>query len=158
MLFFMRAKSNWLFLRAKPTDIYAGEARGSPSTPTPSCSLRRGFNPPPAPSLSREGSNRSSCRSFIKEPSDHQRSGVLSFGWRGARHEKSSRKSKHRIHYRLFDIHKGVFQGMANTAPAEGAHHRPFDGSGIPEKPDFGWAAGRSQLEPSLEREGAGGR
>ena len=41
-------------------------------------------------------------------------------------------------------------------APAEGAHHRPFDGSGIPEKPDFGWAAGRSQLEPLLERRGAG--
>jgi hypothetical protein len=47
---------------------------------------------------------------------------------------------------------------VAGKAPAEGAHPRPFDGSGIPEKPDFGWAAGRSQLEPSLEREGAGGR
>ena len=33
--------------------------------------------PPPAPSLSREGSNRSSCRSYSKERSDHQRSGVV---------------------------------------------------------------------------------
>ena len=45
---------------------------------------------------------------------------------------------------------------VAGTAPAERDHPRPFDGSRIPEKPDFGWAAGRSQLEPLLERREAG--
>ena len=84
-----RSRLLWVFAGSACL-LFAAGAAGSPSSPTPSFSLRRGFLLPPAPSLSREGSNRSSCRSFIKEPSDHQRSGVLSFGWRRARHEKSS--------------------------------------------------------------------
>ena len=53
-----------------------GKALTSSINPNPFF-IRRDFNPPPAPSLSREGSNRSSCRSDTKVSWDHQRSRLV---------------------------------------------------------------------------------
>ena len=38
--------------------------------------------PPPRPPPIWGGCNRSSCRSYIKVSSDHQRSGLIFYGWR----------------------------------------------------------------------------
>ena len=64
--------------------LFAEQALPSSINPNPFF-VRMGFNLPPAPSLSREGSNRSSCRSDTKVSWDHQRSRLVFDGWRTER-------------------------------------------------------------------------
>ena len=79
--------------RASAKHFFPRQASGLPSTPARLCRLamprtpftdhptlfaKRASDHSPNPSpISGKGLNRSSCRSYIKVPSDHQRSGVI---------------------------------------------------------------------------------